>query len=111
MNTNHTKVLAKKNVHKISEHTSSVPHKFIFQVRVATVLYRPVLTIGCRNYTTQVPAQTAGEVRITEILRQKFAGATYIKVEDISGMYRREWSVFMFATCYTNRVNVTTKNC
>ena len=49
-----------------------------------------MLTIGCRNYTTQVPAQTAGEVRITEILRQKFAGATYIKVEDISGMYRSE---------------------
>ena len=64
---------------------------FTFQVRIASVQYRPVVTIGSRNYTTQAPTQqTAGEVQITEILRQKFIGATYIKVEDISGRYRNE---------------------
>ena len=47
-------------------------------------MYRPAALSG-RLYTTQVPHRTAGEERITEILRKKFKGATYINVEDISG--------------------------
>ncbi len=41
-----------------------------------------------RAYTTQAPTgKTAGEERITQILRQKFEGATFINVEDISGSF------------------------
>ena len=56
----------------------------LFQAHMTSLLYRPAV-LRCQHYTTQVPHKTAGEERIAEILRQKFTGATFINVEDISG--------------------------